>query len=85
MLSTSVLGMTVRLTSLRILRPVLQSPNERPFDLGVVLNDVHAQQQVEKKAPTIRDNKAAKDATQKAALCSGVSNTFGAYGKSLNP
>jgi hypothetical protein len=84
MLSPLVLGGTARLTFLRILLVVLQEPSERPFDLAAVPKDVKVQQQVEKKAPTSRDKKAAKDASQKAAVDGGASNTFEAYEKLLN-
>lgn len=60
----------------------LQEPSERPFDLAAVPKDVKPLPQVEKKAPTRSEKKAAKDAHQKAD--SGASNTFEAYEKLLN-
>lgn len=63
---------------------VLQEPSERPFDLAAVPKDVKSLPQVEKKAPTSREKKAAKDASQKAAAEGGASNAFEAYEKLLN-
>ena len=62
---------------------ILQEPSERPFDLAAVPTYVKSQQQVEKKAPTRSDKKAAKDASQKAADI-GASKSFEAYEKLLN-
>lgn len=39
---------------------------------------------MEKKAPTSKEKKAAKDASQKAAADGGSANTFEAYEKLLN-
>jgi len=39
---------------------------------------------VEKKAPTSKEKKAAKDASQKAATDGGTANTFEAYERLLN-
>lgn len=61
----------------------LQEPTDRAFDLAAVPRDVKAHQQVEKKAPTGKEKKAAKDASQKAAE-GKASNTFEAYEKLLN-
>ncbi|XP_024367632.1 coatomer subunit gamma-2 [Physcomitrium patens] len=58
-------------------------PTDRAFDLAAVPRDVKAHQQVEKKAPTGKEKKAAKDASQKAAE-GKASNTFEAYEKLLN-
>ena len=62
----------------------LQVPSERAFDVAAVPKDVKPQQQVEKKAPTSRDKKAAKDAVQKAAADGAASKTQEAYEKLLN-
>ncbi|KAG0616027.1 hypothetical protein M758_5G084800 [Ceratodon purpureus] len=59
-------------------------PSERPFDLAAVPRDLKPQVQVEKKAPTNREKKAAKDASLKAGVDGGASNTFEAYEKLLN-
>jgi len=59
-------------------------PSERPFDLAAVPKDVKSHPQAEKKAPTSREKKAAKDASQKAAANGGASNAFEAYEKLLN-
>lgn len=61
---------------------VLQEPSERPFDLAAVPKDEKPHPQVEKKAPTRSEKKAAKDTIQKAD--GGASNTFEAYEKLLN-
>lgn len=63
---------------------VLQEPSERPFDLAAVPRDLKPHLQVEKKAPTNREKKAAKDANLKAGADGGSYNTFEAYEKLLN-
>ena len=61
-----------------------QEPSDRPFDLAAVPRDVKPQPQVEKKAPTNREKKAAKDVSLKAGADGGASNTFEAYERLLN-
>ncbi|XP_024376608.1 coatomer subunit gamma-2 [Physcomitrium patens] len=56
-------------------------PSERPFDLSAVPKDVKPQHQVEKKAPTRSEKKAAN---LKAAADDGASKLFEDYEKLLN-
>jgi coatomer protein complex subunit gamma len=61
---------------------VMQESSDRPFDLAAVPRDVKQQLKVEKKAPTSKEKKAAKDASQKAAADGAVAD--GAYERLLN-
>ena len=60
----------------------MQELSDRPFDLAAVPKDVKQQPQVEKNAPTSKEKKAAKDASQKAAADGAVAD--GAYERLLN-
>ena len=62
---------------------VMQESSDRPFDLAAVPRDVKQQLKVEKKAPTSKGKKAAKDASKKAAADGGVAD--GAYERLLIP
>lgn len=73
------------MSSLENLEASLQKyeSSDRPFDLAVVPRDVKQQLKVKKKAPTSKEKKAAKDASQKAAADGGVAD--GAYERLLIP
>lgn len=79
-----IIGRNYVLPSLLNQQVILQEPSDRPFDLGAVSKDVRSHQQVEKKAPTRSEKKAAKNASQKAAADGGASKSFEAYEKLLN-